>query len=478
MKSSKRTLIIVIVMILILAAGTAAGIVIFNSGKSPTTADNNAPGLELSGTQDEQGSESLTFADPFSDEEALSALRDEIAREAQQTDGKIELTFWCSGDDLSFEKQQLNAFKEAIADSRYEITVKTKVKGEDEAPGAMLENTEKGADVFTFTDDCLARLSDSDVLYKVNDRFKGYISGSDLSFLNEAASINGELYAFPRSWDHGYVLFYDKRVLSEDDVGDIETIITKSAESGKSLCFPLTNSYYATGIYLAAGCDISCKDGVQTADLDSDEGMAAIDGLCRLAKYEEGFVDVFPEYLSSDSMVKPVYDKFKDGTLSAVITGTYHLNDIKKAIGAENVGAAKLPALTMNGVKRPLMTFTKNSMLGVKGSTKYPVTAQALACYLTREDAQRMRYESRGIVPANKRIIAGDSFTPDSLQAAFEAQKPYSAAYSSTVSASYWGSGIWNIWDEVKKSGGELTDEKKHEILAAVEDTVNNLSKH
>ena len=51
----------------------------------------------------------------------------------------------------------------------------------------------------------------------------------------EAATMDGKLYAYPMTADNGYFLYYDKSVLSEDDVKSMDTLLAKLMPPARSL---------------------------------------------------------------------------------------------------------------------------------------------------------------------------------------------------------------------------------------------------
>ena len=79
-------------------------------------------------------------------------------------------------------------------------------------------------------------------------------------------------------------MYYDKTVLSEEDVATFDGIIEKANAAGKAFFFPMSDPWYNAGFFFTAGCTIEYKNGVQTATFNTDEGLAAVKAMCHIAE--------------------------------------------------------------------------------------------------------------------------------------------------------------------------------------------------
>lgn len=57
----------------------------------------------------------------------------------------------------------------------------------------------------------------------------------------ESATLDGVLYGYPMTADNGYFLYYDKSVLSEEDVQTLDGILAKANEAGKKVFMDVSN---------------------------------------------------------------------------------------------------------------------------------------------------------------------------------------------------------------------------------------------
>lgn len=397
-------------------------------------------------------------------DETIKLIKDKIAAEAEKTDGKITMKVWCSSGDLKFEKTLIKEFEDKYADSRYTFSIKPNgAIGEDAAGGKIIESPKDGADVFNFADDQLSQLVEAEAIAKVSNVFNGNVKKNNTDDAVAVCSSGGTPYAFPKTSDNGYFLYYDKRVLSEDDVKDFDTMIAKAKAANKSVFFDIANGWYSTSFFFTAGCTIEYKDGKQTATYNTPEGLSAAKAMCHIAEnVDNGFIGA----AGSSGDNSTVQQGFKEGKFAAAIIGTWCGRDIKDALGEQNVGAAKLPTVLMDGEQKQLHSFGGYKVVGVNAFTKYPTTAQALAYYLTSEQSQIKRYNERGLIPTNKNALEDETIKADPAQQAIAAQREFAHPQGSSVGGKYWASNIAGLGSEILNAKGKLTDAELNKKLS------------
>ena len=378
------------------------------------------------------------------------------------------MTLWCSGDDKPFEKTLVDAFEKEYANSNYEfkITIRN-AYGEDKAGGKVIENPKEAADVFNMADDQLSQLVTAKAIAEVGSLFQGNVVANNTDDAVEVCSVNGTAYAFPKTSDNGYFMYYDKRVFKDDEVGCLDDMIKKANENGKSVYFNITGPWYMTAFFFTAGCEITydvTKDK-QVATFNTDQGLAAGKAICHIAESQGKGFEGSPGTVGDNAFVQ---QGFKEGTLAAAVIGTWAGPTIKEAIGVENVGAAKLPTVLMNGEQKQLDSFGGYKVVGVNAFTKFPVSSQALAYYLTNEDSQIKRYQERGYIPTNKKALEDDTIKNDTALKAIEAQMPYAHPQGTSVGGTYWAVKPETIGSEAYDKKGKLTDDRIKEILQNV----------
>ncbi len=404
-------------------------------------------------------------------EETIKTIKDAMAKEAEATGGKISMKLWCSGDDLKFEKKLIEEFKEKYKDDRFEIKIQASgAIGEDAAGGKIVESPQDGADVFNFADDQLSTLVEAKAIAKVANLFQNNVVKNNSEDAVTVCKINDTAYAFPKTSDNGYFMYYDKRVFKDEkSVENMDDMIKTANEAGKSVYLNLSNGWYNTGFFFTAGCTVEYKDGVQTADYANEKGLAAAKAMCHLAEnIDKGFVGT----AGSAGDNAAVQQGFANNQYAAAIIGTWMGPAIKKSIGEENVGAAKLPTVLMDGEQKQLHSFGGYKVVGVNAFTKYPTTAQTLAYFLTTGESQLKRYACRGLIPTNNEAlqtketvknILDDTDVQVDIQSdpalkAIDAQRQYAHPQGSSVGGKYWASNIGGFGSEIVTAKGKISD--------------------
>ncbi len=432
--------------------------------KTSTTEKSTALASESEQSVQEQSADTSKKFD-IEKPETVKALVEKIKAEA--VDGVVALKFWCASDDMTFEKNQIEKFKETFSDPSFEYKISVVAVGEDESAGKVLEatNFDNIPDIFSTNDYDIEALAKAEMIVPVDEMFAETVKTANIDTSITVSSYNNTLYAYPKTSDNGYFLYYDKRVLSEEDVKDFDTMIEKSAAAGKNVYMNLTNSWYSTSFFLTAGCDIRNDNGKQIANFDSEEGFNAVKAMCHLAeKSGKGFAGS-PGTIGDNTYIS---QWFIEGTVSAAVCGTWMGPSIKRALGEENVSAAKLPAVLMNGQQVQLHSFGGYKLMTVKAQSKVPFTSQLLAYYLTSGKPQFERYTARGLIPTNKTVLTMDPVTNDPAVKAIEDQRPYSHAQGEVASGMYWSYDLGELGNEIINKKGALTDEEIREGLKSV----------
>ena len=286
----------------------------------------------------------------------------------------------------------------------------------------------------------------------------------------KVSSIGGELYAFPKTSDNGYFLYYDKRYITDDDIKDFDTLVAKAASVGKNVYFNITNAWYNTAFFFTAGVKIEYKNGVQTGTFDSAEGLSACKAMCHIAENEgKGFTGT-PGQLDDNSAVA---QGFREGTLCAAVIGTWMGPAIKTAIGEDNVGAAKLPTVLMDNQQKQLHSFGGYKLIGVNVYATYPFASQTLAYFLGSETSQLERYKTRGLIPTNLKAAEDEKVKNDPAYKAIDDQREFAHAQGASVGSTYWSCGVAGIGSKiVNAKGGNKEDELK-DLLKATQKNLN-----
>ena len=445
------------------------------SGGTSTPAASQASG---------EGSQSAEKPDakPIFTDEMTTTLKDKMASEAEANEGKIKLKVWCSGDDRLFEMALIEQFKKIYEDPRYSFAIQVQgAYGEDKAATAILQDPAVGADIFNFADDQLRGLVQAGAIAKISPLFNNNVVADNTDAAVAVCSIDGTPYAFPRTADNGYFMYYDKTVFDAADLESFDGMVAKAKEKGTNVLMAVDNAWYNSGFFFTAGVTINLKDGkTQEGTFNTEEGLngaKAIAHLCESA--DNGFKG------SGDDSA--VVNGFDNGSVKAAVTGTWNGPAIREKIGAENLGAAKLPTVLMSGEQKQLCSFGGYKVEGVNAATKFPVSAQVLAYFLTCPESQLKRYYGvkndkgetlrRGFIPTattdslkavtNEELNgAVDALAADEAAKAIEGQRPFSQPQSN-AGGKYW-TPVGAIGGEILTAKGNLTDDELRAKLELV----------
>ncbi|MBQ4268816.1 MAG: extracellular solute-binding protein [Clostridia bacterium] len=241
------------------------------------------------------------------------------------------------------------------------------------------------------------------------------------------ATVDGEegLYGIPYT-DNTFFLYYDKSVLTEQDVASIDGILAKCTPS-KRFGFPMTDGWYTTSFYFGKnlGYEVTYdKNLAETkieCDFDNDTGKAVTQAMWDLVQNDKVKADV------NDSKITA---GFGDGSIVAAVTGIWNRTAIEKYLG-DNFAVAKLPTYTFNRGEATeeqvqLVSFAGYKLMGVNNYSKNKAEALAFADFYTNAENQVKHFEMRGYVPTNLTARENEKVKADPCAAAITAQLAHS----------------------------------------------------
>ncbi len=369
---------------------------------------------------------------------------------------RVELKVWGSQDDMQLLRTMCDEFAAANPDKEY--TFSFGVVGESDAKKVFLDDPDAAADIFSFANDQLVDLVSAGALAQIGGSYKDTIERDNLPGSVEAATVDGKLYAFPMTADNGYFLYYNKAVF--DNPPDTLDEILAACTDDRKFAMKLSDSWYLASFFLTAGCSFADD---KTVNFNSSAGLAAARAMNELCK-DTRYINFGADYDSS------VVSGFGDGSVVAAVSGTWIAEKIANEIGIENLGATKLPKVTIDGKERQMIGFAGYKLIGVNASSKYPADAIKLAAWLTNEENQLKRFEERRMGPSNIAAAADDSVKADAALAALAMQNEFSVSQNN-VPSSYWTTAEGFGTDLVS---GKVSDDRLQSMLATLTESINN----
>ena len=309
--------------------------------------------------------------------------------------GTYYITLWVPEAENAIQKTQgmINRF---MADNPG-IIINAEIRdiNESETVEYILADVDTVPDIYCFTQEDLCLLVQAGAIAAPESDIEEYIIANNNAGAVAAASVNGNVYAYPMSLDNGYYLYYDKSVISDPD--SLEAIINDcnmayySGYRNHLLRFGVENGWYTTSFFFATGCESSWIRDIDgqftglTDTFNSEAGLIALRGMANMTQ---------------SICFDPNADYFEGA--AAVVTGIWNARIAEEYYGA-NLGVADLPSFTVDGESYHLGSFCAGRLMGVKpqADPKRGAVLQLLATYLTNEECQMERYNNYGWIPSN-----------------------------------------------------------------------------
>lgn len=246
------------------------------------------------------------------------------------------------GDEADTEvlNQIVTNFKKDNPDFPY--TVKSEIISESDASNKVLGDINAAPDIFTFADDQLNALTASGILQPITD---SSIKSENLDAADDAASIDGKLYAYPMTADNGYFLYYNKKYFKDSDLAKMDGILDVAAKNGKKVTMDIGNGWYMYSFFGNTGMKLTLADDGLTNVCDWNSTDNKIKGI-DVAKAMSAIASNSGFEAGGDDALKA---GAADGSVIAGVSGVWLSTDMQNAWG-DDLGAVKLPTYTVNSI--------------------------------------------------------------------------------------------------------------------------------
>ncbi|MBR5762922.1 MAG: extracellular solute-binding protein, partial [Lachnospiraceae bacterium] len=376
---------------------------------------------------------------------------------------EFDITVWVANEIKELTEKQIKDFNETNTDG-IKLNATVVPVSEADAATQMLTDVEAGADIFCFVQDQFARLVQGGALGRLGEQAAEFVKTNNSAGTVAAVTSGDAIYAYPMTSDNGYFCFYDKRVVSDEQIKTVEGIIEACKASGKTFCYDLENGFYDAGFYFGVGCDstwVTDDDGefISVNDtFNSDKGLIAAKGMYKIIS--SGVWNGSSEAEQFEASIPA----------AVVVTGPWK-TEVAQSILGENLGSAKLPTYNIDGKDYQIGSFFGGKMMGVKPQADPAKGAclAKLAQYLTGEKCQVERFETAKFGPSNKVAAESDAVKADPGLTALAAQSDYAKAQCS-VHGKWWDIAK-AIATSIKDCGG--TDAELQAINQAYFDAIN-----
>ena len=399
-------------------------------------------------TSDEGAGKDDMDVDPDSDEGDLYG------------EDNVKLTVWAPSAAVPLTKTMCDEFKAKFPNKS--ITIDVKPVEEGDTSSQILNDPQAAADVFSFAVDQLTDLNRAKALSSPIDY--GYdedIIARDSEASVKAATLNGELLAYPETGENGYYLVYDTDYVTADDAKTFEGVLAACRKAGKKFNMDAGNGFYACMFLFTGGLKLTGieNDTQQFNDYDEEK---VLDTLVAFNKLFAEYSDVF----QSDNVDKTSAGMcFGNTTIAAGIDGSWNATKYSDNI-PDRYGAVKLPTININGTDTQIVSMNGYKLIGVNNYTEFPETAHLLAKYLSGEKCQMDRAKELSWSPSNKAVAASSVVAANKGTVACLDQANYSEPQVN-ITKTFW-SPVGSLGAYISTKGLLTRDQIKTEFEKAI----------
>ncbi len=330
----------------------------------------------------------------------------------------VALTVWGAEEDAALLEEVFSSFRNRYA-GEADIQITYQPQSESSCKDALLGDLEGGADVFAFADDQVAALAAAGALDPIENA--GEVRAASLSAAVDAASVGGQLYAYPLTADNGYFLYYNKAYFSEEDVESLDRMLEIAAEAGRRVVMDWSSAWYVYAFFGNTGLQVGLNDDGLTNFCTWNSQENPITGV----DVAQAMLDIAASPGFASRTDGEFLQGVRDGSVIAGVSGVWNAVAVQEAWGG-NAGAAKLPAFTCKGEAVQMASFSGCKLIGVNAYSAHPEWAARLAEWITSEENQRLRFTLRGQGPANTSAANSPEVQGSPAIAALLAQSEFS----------------------------------------------------
>lgn len=337
-------------------------------------------------------------SDDSSSSSATPAGSNDSATEDVKVEGDVKL--WVDTDHINTYKEILKGFAEEYPD----VNVTISAGSSADAQKDVSKDPSAAADVFMMPHDQVGQMASAGLLYPI-DKDADTIKENNVDSAVQGVTWDGDIYGYPYGVE-AQVLYYNKSVLSEDDVKTWNSLTEKGvigtnfAEAGANYIFgPL---------FMSNGLELYGKDGEDAngTNFNNEKGVEVLKWIAA-QKDNTGVLQASESALSD----------LESGKSSAFLSGPWSKNDVKNALG-DNMGVAAYPTIDFGSGEVQMKAFLGVKVFAINQQTQNPLAAMALANYLTNEDSQLKEFQEMGVVPSNAALQDNEEVLADDVASA------------------------------------------------------------
>ncbi len=318
-----------------------------------------------------------------------------------------EVVVWGGAEDQTLLKEIVKDFKEQNPD----VTESIKVVVQDpwNAQSVVANDPEAAADVILAQNDHIGLMAKAGLLAEIRDgtaaTFATDIRNNNDKNVVQQVTYEGKLYGFPLTMDT-YIMYYTTGIFNDELPGmdaflsSVDKMLAAdmpnipgSTEKATAFGFNIGDGFYLNMGFFAMGCTLFGEDGtdVNACNWDNENGLKFMQYAAKNFRQSGG------KFKSDDA--KNLATAVLNNRLGACISGGWEMKDTFK--GAKNIKYRTLPAITVEGEQKPLISFSNSKVYVVNNKSEHKGTASRLAAFITNEQNQLRYATERGYYPSN-----------------------------------------------------------------------------
>lgn len=355
------------------------------------------------------------------------------------------ITVWGAQNQRAMLTEMIEEFKTQNPDIKLDITVG--VCGESDAYAQISKDVTASADVFGFANDQLINLRKINALARLSTANVDMIKQNNDEGSVQAAQIKDAYYGYPYASDNGYFMYYDKSVVKEESLGDLDKILDDCYANKKFFIYNQREAWYVGTFFFGAGGDYTLEWG-------GDKGTDLIKSQCNFDQKPAGSEYTYGQiggtahielnkaskvFINGDDTVIGQY--LNSGLVGACISGTWNAQIISEKLGA-NYAATKMPKFhsTLTNEDYQMTSFIGYKLYGVNPNSKHLEESHKLAAFLSSKEMQEKRFDALQTGPSNKEVAQLQKVKDNVALAAFAEQRnaPNGVKFQDALPSSYW----------------------------------------
>ena len=356
-------------------------------------------------------------------------------------------------------------------------------------------------DVYLNTYDGIREQATKNQVDKVEATYVDEILKNNTYLSIEGSSYEENLYGYPFSLGNGYMLYYDKSIITDyDENTTFDQIISQCAKHNKKFVYPMGDAWYLYGAFAGFGgsikadyidnskrlnieCNFNQKPGIDAGnfliDLANDENYQYVDnGACGdlsllLSEYFRTQLDEVGAFIGYVGILETLGgndNPYYDPSIPPWEQDTSETIDFDSE--SERFEAGILPLMEAeDGTKSRMKTFVDGISASVYHESDKKDCAHAFANYITSGKVQLKNYEYYDTYyPTNNNVRNLDVVLDNQDFMAFDKQCENAAVLQINIPIGFW-SAMQNLGVEI----GYTKRVNKDNLEASLEYTVNQI---